>query len=180
MQSHSSCSRPFQNPEELCKNMPPFFPCASVCVCLFSPIDFPLFNLEFSWALVLRGGTATQTGQRKVGSLFRANSVSHMSSELPRTSTQDPSLPSLACARLPRTGDSAAFVPTASPALLGSQESSPFSSASRTTGLIPGCGEGGEESGGRAWLLPSCVTGSISLNLLTSVSSSIKWGDNSC
>lgn len=32
--------------------MPPFSPCVCVCLCVFSLIDFPLFNLEFSRALV--------------------------------------------------------------------------------------------------------------------------------
>ena len=86
----------FQNPEELCETMPPFVLCVRVCVCVcvFSLIDFPLFNLEFSRALVFRGSLATQAGQRNVGSLFCINTVSHMYPQLPRTSRQDPSLPS--------------------------------------------------------------------------------------
>lgn len=121
-----------------------------VCLCLFSLIDFPLFNLEFSWAVVSRGGAATQTGWRKVGSLCLINTVSHMSSELPRIFMQDPSLSSFGPHQFPKDGwNTASFVLTASHALLVSRlrtsvvHKSLSSQPPQTTGPITHCGEGG-------------------------------------
>lgn len=118
-----------------------------MCLCLFSLIDFPLFNLEFSWAVVSRGGAVTQTGWRKVGSLCLINTVSHMSSEVPRIFMQDPSLPSVGPHRFPEDGrNTASFVFTASHALLGSRlrtsvvRKSLSSQPPRTTGRSPAGG----------------------------------------
>ena len=38
-----------------------------VCVCSLSLIDFPLFNLEFSWTVVFRGSAVPQTGLEESG-----------------------------------------------------------------------------------------------------------------
>lgn len=44
-----------------------FFCVCVVCVCSLSLIDFPLFNLEFSWTVVFRGSAVPQTGSEESG-----------------------------------------------------------------------------------------------------------------
>lgn len=92
-----------------------------VCVCFFSLIDFPLFNLEFSWAVVFHGSAVTQTGQRKVGSLFLINTVSHMAPQLPKIFMQNPSPSSAGLHKFPKGWkNSASFVFGDAPVFLGS------------------------------------------------------------
>lgn len=59
----------------LCKNMPSCF-----CMCVSVPWLIFLFESGVLWAVVFHGSAATQTGQRKVGSLFFINTMTHMSS----------------------------------------------------------------------------------------------------
>lgn len=74
---------------------------ASACVC--SQTGFPLFDLKLSWAMVFHGSIATQTGQRKVGSLLHINTTSHMSFQTAKSMWAEPSI-SLACINFQRTG----------------------------------------------------------------------------